>query len=505
MSDANPTEEGNRWHSLGGRMEAVCDRFEAAWKAGRRPAIEDHLDGVPEARRAALFRELLVLELAYRRRAGERPTPEEYRSRFPEHAELIEAVFSEPIAFHGNGTDHLPTRQTAGDDGPGSTQAPPAGDADSDSAGPRYQIRKLHARGGLGEVFEAYDRELRRKVALKQMQARHADSPESRARFVREAEITGRLEHPGIVPVYGLSRDPDGRPYYAMRFIEGETLKEAIQRFHQAEDSGRDPGERILALRKLLRHFLDVCDAVNFAHQPRGAAPGPEAGEHHARPPRRDAGRRLGPGQADRSARGSPGRPRGRDIPVYVRIRFDAHGDRRGIGYAAVHEPGAGGGPVGRGRPGQRRLQPGGDALHPPVRPFAVRPPGRRSHPAAGRAWRTPAAPDGPAGSPPPACPGGDLPQGDGPEAGGSVRLGTRPGRRPRALAGRRAGRGGSRGLAPAAGAVGPAAPVLDGGRHDDAAPGQRDLGCRDGVPRLGLAVGVPGPQPGESPIRACQ
>ncbi len=53
MSDANPTEEGNRWHSLGGRMEAVCDRFEAAWKAGRRPSIEDHLDGVPEARRAA--------------------------------------------------------------------------------------------------------------------------------------------------------------------------------------------------------------------------------------------------------------------------------------------------------------------------------------------------------------------------------------------------------------------------------------------------------------------
>src|SRR5207245_5785846 len=110
---------------------------------------------------------------------------------------------------------------------------PPEGDADSVS--PRYQIRKLHARGGLGEVFEAYDRELRRMVALKQMQACHADSPESRARFVREAEITGRLEHPGIVPVYGLGRDPDGRPYYAMRFIEGQTLKEAIDDYHRAD------------------------------------------------------------------------------------------------------------------------------------------------------------------------------------------------------------------------------------------------------------------------------
>ena len=83
---------------------------------------------------------------------------------------------------------------------------------------------------------------------------------------MREAEITGRLEHPGIVPVYGLGRDSDGRPYYAMRFIEGKTLKEAIQQFHKAEGPGRDPGERILALRKLLRHFLDVCDAVGYAH-----------------------------------------------------------------------------------------------------------------------------------------------------------------------------------------------------------------------------------------------
>jgi hypothetical protein len=62
MSDANPTEEGNRWHSLGGRMEAVCDRFEAAWKAGRRPSIVDHLDGVPEAHRVALACILFSLE-----------------------------------------------------------------------------------------------------------------------------------------------------------------------------------------------------------------------------------------------------------------------------------------------------------------------------------------------------------------------------------------------------------------------------------------------------------
>jgi hypothetical protein len=68
----------------------------------------------------------------------------------------------------------------------------------------RYDILRPHARGGLGEVFVAEDTELGRQVALKEIQARHADDPESRARFVLEAEITGGLEHPGVVPVYGL-------------------------------------------------------------------------------------------------------------------------------------------------------------------------------------------------------------------------------------------------------------------------------------------------------------
>ena len=71
MSDATPTEEGNRSPSLGGRVEAVCDRFEAAWKAGGRPRIEDYLGDLPEPGRSALLHALLELELAYRDRAGE--------------------------------------------------------------------------------------------------------------------------------------------------------------------------------------------------------------------------------------------------------------------------------------------------------------------------------------------------------------------------------------------------------------------------------------------------
>jgi serine/threonine-protein kinase len=126
-------------------------------------------------------------------------------------------------------------------------------------------VLRPHARGGLGEVFVARDEELHREVALKEIQACH-DDPRSRARFLLEAEVTGGLEHPGVVPVYGLGAYPDGRPFYAMRLIKGDSLKDAIQRFHAADGPGRDPGERTLALRGLLSRFVAVCNAVAYAH-----------------------------------------------------------------------------------------------------------------------------------------------------------------------------------------------------------------------------------------------
>ena len=79
----------------------------------------------------------------------------------------------------------------------------------------------------------ALDQELHREVALKQINETHADDADSRARFVLEAEITGGLEHPSIVPVYTLGYHQDGRPYYAMRFIRGRSLAEAIDWYHR--------------------------------------------------------------------------------------------------------------------------------------------------------------------------------------------------------------------------------------------------------------------------------
>ena len=130
----------------------------------------------------------------------------------------------------------------------------------------RYRVVRPHGRGGVGEVFVAEDEELGREVALKEIRERYADDPLSRARFLREAEMTGRLEHPGIVPVYGLGAYPDGRPYYAMRFIKGESLRCAIERLHSDERLRADSKAWSLELRKLLGRFLTVCNAIAYAH-----------------------------------------------------------------------------------------------------------------------------------------------------------------------------------------------------------------------------------------------
>ena len=125
-----------------------------------------------------------------------------------------------------------------GEDDADRTASYSVGAATSD--GQRFRVLRPHARGGLGAVFVALDTELHREVALKQILDRHADDPASRQRFLLEAEITGGLEHPGIVPVYGLGTYGDGRPYYAMRFIRGDSLKEAIDalpRRRVAEDA----------------------------------------------------------------------------------------------------------------------------------------------------------------------------------------------------------------------------------------------------------------------------
>ena len=116
-----------------------------------------------------------------------------------------------------------------------------------------------HARGGIGEVFRATDAALNRTVAVKRLQDRRAADPGSRQRFLVEAEITARLEHPGVVPVYALFTDDRGGPAYAMRFVQGPTLWDAIGEYHAGPP---DP----VAFRRLLQSFIQVCQTVAYAH-----------------------------------------------------------------------------------------------------------------------------------------------------------------------------------------------------------------------------------------------
>ena len=112
----------------------------------------------------------------------------------------------------------------------------------------------------------ARDAELNREVALKFLKPERSGDPDSRRRFLLEAEVTGRLEHPGVVPIYALGADPVGSPCYAMRFIRGETLQDPIDAFHAADKPGRDPSERSLALRELLNRFVSICSTIGYAH-----------------------------------------------------------------------------------------------------------------------------------------------------------------------------------------------------------------------------------------------
>ncbi len=204
------------------------------------------------------------------RAAGREVSPAALCRERPELAPLL----AERIAVEESGDDDAtrPPVMSADDDDAtrGTTPTPPTEPDGTPSAHVgRYDIVKEHARGGMGRVSVAIDTELNRRVAFKDIQDKFADDPATRGRFTREALITGQLEHPGVIPVYGLGTDANGRPFYAMRFVEGESLKDAVVAFHAAPLRKPPTGEQAVAFRGLLKRFADVCNAVAFAHSKR--------------------------------------------------------------------------------------------------------------------------------------------------------------------------------------------------------------------------------------------
>ena len=124
----------------------------------------------------------------------------------------------------------------------------------------RYTLIREVGEGGLGKVWLARDNDLAREVAIKEIKP-GTESSQAARRLIREAQITGQLQHPNIVPVYEVNRG--GRPFYAMKLVKGETLSEAIQRHHAQRRAGQaDP----LSLPRLLNAFVSICEALAYAH-----------------------------------------------------------------------------------------------------------------------------------------------------------------------------------------------------------------------------------------------
>jgi WD40 repeat protein len=195
-------------------VDRVCTQFEVAWKGGSRPRVEDALADSTEPERSALLRELLLVEVHYRCNRGEQPTAAEYEDRFPADTSLIRAAFAEMSAAPERGRpDETPT--AAGTAGAVRVPALPFV--------PGYEVLGELGRGGMGVVYRARQRELRRVVALKMVLSGDCAGRAELTRFRTEAEAIARLNHPNIVQVYEVG-EHDGRPFFSLEYVAGGTL-----------------------------------------------------------------------------------------------------------------------------------------------------------------------------------------------------------------------------------------------------------------------------------------
>lgn len=126
----------------------------------------------------------------------------------------------------------------------------------------RYQLRNELGQGGQGIVYEADDLELGRRVAIKKVRQEYEDDPNAIGGLIEEARNTSRLDHSSIVPVYDVNKDERGKPLFAMRLIRGERLSDVIDRIDYKQ---LNRPKYLNAIRPLIRHLIDVCNAVQYA------------------------------------------------------------------------------------------------------------------------------------------------------------------------------------------------------------------------------------------------
>jgi formylglycine-generating enzyme required for sulfatase activity len=205
-------------------VDRVCDGFEAAWKdvgpVGRPPRIEDYLDAVPLQERPALCRELIKLDIEYRRCLGAEARTEDYAHFFA--AEPGGGRPAEPLT--------LPARLG------------------------RYRVTARLGAGGFGVVYRGYDEELRREVAVKVCQPSRTASAANDHFYLAEARMLASLDHPGIVPVYDIGRTEEGTRYVVSKLVPGSDLSTKLR------ETRFTPGAAAALIAR-------VAEALHHAHQ----------------------------------------------------------------------------------------------------------------------------------------------------------------------------------------------------------------------------------------------
>lgn len=202
------------------RLDKVCDRFEAAWQAGPRPLLEDFLRDQPDPARRVLLGDLLHVDLSYRRRAGEGPSLEEYRRRFPQEAELVAAIFAQEAAAPPiPAGSERPARQENAYPEP--ALPPPV---DPLWIG-KYRVVEHLGSGAQGDAFRAVHPELGRDVVLKWARSNLSDT--QRQKLLDEGRVLARIDDPGLVRVHDVDVCQD-RPFIVLEYVAGQSLTDRL-------------------------------------------------------------------------------------------------------------------------------------------------------------------------------------------------------------------------------------------------------------------------------------
>ena len=229
------------------RIDRTCCQFEATWKNGTPPNLLSYVNAAEGIERDTLLFELVVLDIDYRRRSGANPSLPDYLAQFPDARELVEKAFGQSRA-ESTSQLRLNGLQTASIIRRGNDPRNPIPERIG-----RYRVAEQLGEGGFGVVYRGFDDQLQRSVAIKIPHRELIQRGDDIDRFLAEARIVARLNHPRIVPVYDAGQTDDGRCFVVSKFMDGGDLSSRV-------------GSARLTLRDAVKLVSVVADALHYAH-----------------------------------------------------------------------------------------------------------------------------------------------------------------------------------------------------------------------------------------------